>query len=82
MGAPADAEWLPQWSYQRTFHHDWPPTIVCRLWEPRCVIAVDQNNVSRRAGVTAVYWIDDPGEQKEALLAAVCEAFMLRMPEG
>jgi hypothetical protein len=68
---------LSEWSYQRTFHHDTPDKVLCRLWWPRFV--AELTNTSHTATmIDVVHWIDDPGDRREAIIDAAHEAFMLK----
>lgn len=77
QGLPGFRGDLPEWSYQRTLHHDTPDQVLCRLWWPRFVAELT-NRAHIGTQIARVHWIDDPGERREAILATAREVFLLK----
>jgi hypothetical protein len=57
---------------------DRPHKVLCRLWWPRFTAEIHRRTFETRAMMEPVYWIDDPGERRDAILDAACEVFLLQ----
>ena len=71
QGLPGFRGDLPEWSYQQSFH----ARGTRGLQIPRAT------RIGQRAGhgvLDEVFWIDEPGDRAESIIAAAREAFMLR----
>lgn len=75
QGLPGFRGDVPEWSYQREFHHDHANVIV-RHWWPRFVVNVKRPSTAPPF-LDTPRWIDDPLFRREAIVAACCEAFRL-----
>jgi hypothetical protein len=78
QGLPGFRGDLPEWSYQQSFHAKGTRglQILTRYWWPRFVARIGE-----RAGhgvIDEVFWVDEPGDGAERVLASAREAFMLR----
>lgn len=70
LGLPGFRDKLPEWSYERTFHHDWLPTVLRRFWRPRFVGLIETRPHAPGAYLADARWIDEPGDHKDAVLKA------------
>jgi len=78
QGLPEFRGDLPEYSYQATFHERWP-TLVTRYWWPRFVAPIERGHGPARFGF--ITWTDDPGDQRDAIIAQACERFRVKPPE-
>jgi len=80
QGLPGFRDRIPEWSWALIDGNGETKSVVSRHWWPRFVGTV--GTVGPRldaapAYLDVVHWIDEPGEQREAVLQATCRALDL-----